>query len=154
MATALGDEWVVLDGATSDLMVGSHAILLTEAEGLGVNGESRGSDLSYAQQDGLDAYPRFGGSTAVSLSLFVDGRVDEDGLVVADPAANALTLYDQVNDWVADNDRACTVEWHRPDKTLSAVARVVRPLVWSRIPPAAWTTDMLLTVPSGTWTSS
>lgn len=151
MATAAGSEYVELIGGTSTLLIGSKAIRLVGYDGLAMAGPSRGTDLTYAQTDGADAYPRYRGSLAVTLSLYIVGHFDQDNVAQSYSSwvTNAWTLVDAVSGWPDTNNRECTLSWTRPDTTLTAAARFERFGVWTRPVPHIHEVEMLLTVPSG-----
>lgn len=154
MATPLGARYVTFTGDTSTLLVGSAGIRFTGQNGLASVGASRGNDLTYAQQDGADAYPRFRGPTNFAVSLTIRGQWDQDGALVADRNGNAETLRALVAGFPDANDREFDVAWTTFGAEWEAEGRFNRFGDWSNPVPHIWQVDMLVDVPTGLWTAA
>lgn len=149
MATPAGSEYVELVGASSTLLLGSAGIVLSDASGLLTVGSSRGQDLVAGQAAGRLQRDRVRDSFTEPLGFRIIGQYDQDGNGVADPVANALSLWQTVRDFPDSEGRAFTVRYTQFSSVFEAPAVFEEFGPWSRPDEAVFYGSLIVTVPSG-----
>jgi hypothetical protein len=144
------DEWLEIDG--TDLA--THAYFVTSLAPL-FTVQKRGSDRVIPNLSGARPYKRTLTVVSVTLSIFVDGTVDEDGVATADARAalygHLRTLEDALLADVATTAGTRTAVWHQPSGSRTAAVHVESLKVEGQSPSSA-TCTLELTIPAGSWT--